>query len=30
MAGELSNNMANLALLDKHLVDAKSYYKDKN
>ena len=29
MAGELSNNMANLALLDKHLVDAKSYYKEK-
>lgn len=30
MAGELSNNMAKLALLDKHLVDAKGYYKDKN
>lgn len=28
MAGELSNNMANLALLDKHLADAKNYYKN--
>lgn len=30
IAGELSSNMASLALLDKHLVDAKSYYKDRN